>query len=75
MTLPEGYGKTLLWRRIANGQSGYSANGFKRGGIGGRLRCMDQPRCLRFAGITGDAFYRRKRLTSVLNETARRERS
>ncbi len=43
MTLPEGYGKTLLWRRFANGQSGHSANGFKRGGIGGRLRCMDQP--------------------------------
>lgn len=29
MTLPEGYGKTAIWRRFANGQSGHSANALR----------------------------------------------
>ncbi|WP_282371743.1 hypothetical protein [Pseudomonas sp. PS02290] len=43
MTLPEGYGKTAIWRRFANDQGGHSAKELKRGGVGGRLRCMNQP--------------------------------
>ncbi|TDV41513.1 hypothetical protein EC919_1205 [Pseudomonas graminis] len=43
MTLPEGYGKTAIWRRCANGQAGHSANGLTRGSVGGRLSCLDQP--------------------------------
>jgi|GEM_PF-4049626 len=42
MTLPEGYGKTAIWRRFANGQSGHSANVLKGGSVGGSLRCLDQ---------------------------------
>jgi hypothetical protein len=43
MTLPEGYGKTAIWRRFANGLGGHMVNALRRGGIGGRLRCRDQP--------------------------------
>ena len=41
MTLPEGYGKTAIWRRFANGLGGHLVNALRRRGIGGRLRCRD----------------------------------